>query len=290
LVPVYCDFSEADIRFLMDEKRKAIRRNPPWFARVQGNVVKLFRTGCERPPHIKRHREPVGPWSHQSRMNLLRKLNVMDYEKIPASLFVTLTYPDGVDKMPYRERSKHRAVFARHVETYFRRPIPMVWRIEWEERKSGEYTGKLAPHFHVMMFNVRRIPWQLVREWWRASIGAGYGPLKTWLKHVYGQDGALRYLSKYVSKYRSLDLTAYHNSGIEFGRHWGILRPALIPLCPVMVERQLTAREIKIVRQWAYSRWDSYDPESGGGFTVLGPELAKSFAGFLNSSGQKASA
>jgi hypothetical protein len=288
LVPAYCDFSEADIKFLLDEKKLERRRNPLWFARIQGNVVKLYRVGCERPPHVKKPREAIGQWSYQSRMNLLRKLNVMDYSRVGPSVFLTLTYPDEFAKIPYTLRSKHRAYFALQMERHFGRVCPAVWRIEWEERKSGRYTGKLAPHFHLMVFGVSEISRGLVRHWWRRALKRYRGPLVVHSKPIYSEDGALRYLSKYVSKYVPLDLCAYHNSGFEFGRHWGILRPEHIPICPVTVERQLTEREIKIVRQWAYGRWDTYDPENGGGFTVLGPDLAKSFAGFLNSSGQRA--
>ena len=170
---------------------------------------------------------------------MLRFLNKIDYSKIGASLFVTLTYPDHVRREDYRLRSIDRAVFLRHVERELGCKVACVWRIEWEERKSGAYTGKLAPHFHLMLTGVEYLAWQFVRERWRETIRSGEGPLVTEVKRIYNEDGACRYLSKYVSKYRSLDISAYHNSGLKFGRHWGVCRRELIPLCPVVVQRNL---------------------------------------------------
>jgi len=260
-----------------------------WTALVQGNVVQFARTGCFKPEHIKHERGAIGPWSQQSRMKMLRFLNRIDYARIGPSLFLTLTYPDRAMKIPYKQRTMQRSVFMRHIETHLGQRVPSIWRVEWEERKSGQYTGNLAPHFHLMLFGVQWLPWQRVRNWWRRSIQAGKGPLVTEVKRIYNEDGACRYLSKYVSKYRSLDISSYLNSGLEFGRHWGVTRRELIPLCPVTVERELTADEVERVRAFAVARWRWYDPQTCGGFTLLSPHLAKSFAAFLLSSGRRAS-
>jgi len=267
-----------------EEMRRHRGGNPTWRVEIRGTLVHFFRVGCEAPLQIKCKREAIGPWSQQSRSKLLRYLNKIDYGRIPSSVFVTLTYPDHVVPETYRERSQHRAVWVRYLEENLQRPVPIVWRIEWEERKSGAYTGKLAPHFHLMVFGVRFIDHENVREWWRKAIKAGEGPLITEVKAIYNEDGACRYLSKYVSKYRSLDISTYHNSGLKFGRHWGILRKELIPLCPVAVERSLDDAEAKIVRQFKAARSKWYDAETGGGYYLLGKEHAKRFAAWLKAS------
>ncbi len=172
----------------------------------------------------------------------------------------------------------------RFVEKHLGRHVAAVWRIEWEERQSGKYTGKLAPHFHLMLFGVEYLGWQKVREWWRRALRAGDGPLVTEVKRIYNEDGACRYLSKYVSKYRSLDISAYHNSSLKFGRHWGILRKELIPRCPVVVDRVLTDQEAQMVRDFGAMRWKDYDAAVGHGFTLLGKRYADGFAKSLNGS------
>lgn len=273
-----------EAKCFLEEMRRHRAANLTWRAAVQGNVVRVYRIGCPAPETNRKGKKPIGVWTHQSRMKLLRFLNKIDYSKIGSSLFVTLTYPDHVRREEYRLRSRDRYVFLRSLESYLGCHAACVWRIEWEERKSGAYTGMLAPHFHLMIFGVPFLPWQKVREWWRQAIGAGEGPLVTDVKRIYNENGACRYLSKYVSKYLPLDIGVYHNSGLQFGRHWGVTRKELIPLCPIAAERQLTDDEIKIVRKFAAARWTHYNAESGGGYTVLGEKLAKSFTAFLKRS------
>jgi len=221
-----------------------------WTARVQGRCVEISQRGFTPLPCTKEHGDVIGPWSRESRMRLLRYLNQIDYGKLPPGVFVTLTYPDHVLRTTYKQRSVDRAVWIRYVEKNLGRHVPAIWRIEWEERKSGMYTGKLAPHFHLMLFGVEEKWKAWGRDWWRKTIKSGPGPLVTECKSIYNQDGACRYLSKYVSKYRSLDIAVYHNSQIEFGRHWGVLREKEIPLCPVTVERELTPGE----QEWAFKQ------------------------------------
>ncbi len=32
------------------------------------------------------------------------------------------------------------------------RKVPAVWRLEFQDRKSGVNEGRIAPHFHVLLF------------------------------------------------------------------------------------------------------------------------------------------
>ena len=255
---------------------------PTWHTEIQGSVCRFFRMGVKVPLRPDSERKIIGIWSMQSRMRLLRLLNKIDYPMLGPSVFVTLTYPDRVQVEGYGERSQHRAVFLRYVEKYLSRNVACIWRIEWEERKSGAYTGKLAPHFHLMLLNVPFLPHERVREWWRQAIQAGDGPLVSEVKRIKNVNGVARYLSKYVSKYRSLDISTYHNSPIKFGRHWGVCRPELVPLCPVRVARQLTKEEVAQIQAFARRRWPMYDENGSGGFTLLGEKFAKRFGKWLD--------
>lgn len=285
LVLANLDLTHEEAAIVREFWKAARASHPSWHVCIQGNVVEFFRTGCKAPEHICRDKSAIGPWSKQSRMKLLRLLNRIDYGKVGGSLFVTLTYPDRVMRTEYRERTQDRNVFLRYVEKHLGQKVSGIWRIEWEQRKSGEYTGLLAPHFHLMLFGVEFLAWQKVREWWRKSTRAGDGPLVTEVKRIYNEDGACRYLSKYVSKYRSLDISAYLNSAVKFGRHWGCCRREGIPMMPVVLEHTLTDFEIEKVKAFAWSRWKDYDRENGGGFTLLDGHLAKTFAAFFNWSG-----
>lgn len=281
---VFDDFTYSEEALTEDERALlfAPLQEVEWHASIQGTTVQFSRTGCSFPPHIHEKRDAIGIWSWQSRMKLLRYLNRIDYTKIGPSLFVTLTYPDHIRRNEYKDRSVDRAVFMRYVEKHFGKPVPTIWRIEWEERKSGAYTGKLAPHFHLMLFGVQFLAWQKVRKMWRQTISSGDGALVTHVKRIYNQDGACRYLSKYVSKYRSLDITAYHNSPLKFGRHWGILRKDMIQMAPERVGRVLSRSEIEMVQEYARRRWTSYDASVDGGFTLLGARYANAFAKSLS--------
>jgi len=249
-----------------------------WHVSIQGRLVQFYRSGVEMPHREKLRRDAIGPWSMQSRMRLQKLLNTVDSSKVNPAVFITLTYPDHVRRLEYKERSVDRAKFWRYVESYLGRNVPAFWRIEWEERKSGAYTGKLAPHFHLMAFGVPFLPWQDVREWWRKSIGAGDGPLSTEVKRIKGVDAVSRYVSKYVSKYRSLDISTYHNSGIKFGRHWGVLRPEMVPYAPVVLERLMTTKEIDRVQRYAQSKWSWYDKDLNGGYSLFGKKWADNLA------------
>ena len=227
-------------------------------------------------------RGKVGQLSRESRMRLLRFLNQIAWEQISGSLFVTLTYPDEIQHTDYSRHATDRYLFLRYMEKHLGRENPVLWRLEWQPRKTGARVGELMPHYHLLVFGVSWLPQKVVREWWRSAIGAGDGPLVTDVRRVTGVDGACRYLAKYVSKSCPLDIAAYHNSGINFGRHWGVTRKHLVPMCPVDVCRQLTDFELSRMQGLAEEMWSAYRPESSGGFTLLGEpeaEFAKKIGG-----------
>jgi hypothetical protein len=68
--------------------------------------------------------------------------------------FVTLTYPD--------EFPLYREDYKRHLETFFDRlqrrwpGTSVIWKLEFQERKSGNNKGKIAPHYHLFLYGV---PW-----------------------------------------------------------------------------------------------------------------------------------
>jgi hypothetical protein len=70
---------------------------------------------------------------------------------------VTLTLPDDVY---YPVVSEFAVRAKRWLDAFFKRlsrACPTAagfWRIEWQDRKSGEHVGKLFPHFHLLLWGL----------------------------------------------------------------------------------------------------------------------------------------
>jgi len=195
-----------------------------WSIRIQGTCIEVrqHKTFSTIPPDTKR--KGITMFSDSSRMRFLRFLNKVAWLNVGKSSFITVTYPDDVSKSTYKERSKHRYLFLRHLERLTKKRIPTIWRCEWKERLSGALTGTRQPHFHFMCIDIPFIKATAIREAWRSAIGYGPGPLMTDVKGITAAQGALRYLAKYISKEGSLDIPAYRNSELNLGRAWGVTR------------------------------------------------------------------
>jgi hypothetical protein len=65
-------------------------------------------------------------------------------------VFVTLTYPDDFPVTPERWRRDLAALWRR-----IRRQWPetaAIWKKEFKRRKSGVNVGKVAPHYHMLLW------------------------------------------------------------------------------------------------------------------------------------------
>lgn len=251
-----------------------------WTIHVQGRCTEVRRVLCNFTTFKQTSRGVPGMLSQQSRMRLLKLINRIDHDKYFYNLFVTVTYPPNGNYSDHKERSKHRYLFMRSVESHLGRPCPSLWRQEWKVRQSGDDYGCLVPHFHLMIFGVQFIPHRKINQWWKTASGAS-GYVRTDVRRVQGSESAGRYLAKYVSKPdASLVISAYRNNP-SFGRAWGITRPELIPFHPVLADRQLTDAEIDFLKSLQSERSLNYDEFDGGGFTVFSPEFAADVADFL---------
>jgi len=207
--------------------------------------------------------------SNQSRLNLLRKLAVWDWDTIEWSLFVTLTYPDE-RAMPIRdERNKQRYVFHRKLETELGRPVQCLWRVEYEFRKTGQHKGKPCPHWHLLLPCTRYICKQDVNRWWKRTIDwDGYARTET--VSASRAEGAAMYIGKYLSKESSsasLVYAAYHN---DSGRPWGILREELIPVCFKSGIERLTDGQTQFILEFAEQFLYGVDSRVSTSFHLVG--------------------
>jgi hypothetical protein len=91
-----------------------------------------------------------------SRRRMLDRLNQVS---VAADMpdFVTLTFPDNCFEDSITSFSKTAKL---HIDTFLkrlRRACPSacgIWRMEFKARKSGEYEGKLFPHFHLLVWGL----------------------------------------------------------------------------------------------------------------------------------------
>jgi hypothetical protein len=167
----------------------------------------------------------VFEFSKKSRWRLMQTLGKIQKSLIP--LFITLTYPDNFpDK---------KEVWRKHINTlgkrFTRRGWSAIVRKEFKRRLSGENAGKLAPHFHLLVWGASLaemrsflpVAWyEIVNSGDEKHLEAGIGveEIKTW-------NGVLYYVSKYMAKVTEDDLKAEFPEGV--GRFWSYINFDLIP-------------------------------------------------------------
>jgi hypothetical protein len=100
-------------------------------------------------------RGEIGHFTDASRRRMLACLAKIENDQVP--WFVTCTYPDEFDKFAlYREEYKrHLELLCKRIERRFP-GSSCLWKLEFMPRKSGVNKGKIAPHYHIFLFNV---PW-----------------------------------------------------------------------------------------------------------------------------------
>lgn len=93
-------------------------------------------------------RGKIKGFSRASRSRLLKAVGRLKQNELP--VFVTLTYPDDFPVTPKRWRRDLAALWRR-----IRRQWPeaaAIWKKEFKRRKSGVNVGKVAPHYHKLLW------------------------------------------------------------------------------------------------------------------------------------------
>ena len=177
------------------------------------NVIKFKRCGSRPLPTRGVRGDAVG-FSASSRRRMISKLNELRWPDTSCH-FVTLTYPDafpGDWQAVKRDLSRIKKRMKRRYDG-----LGVFWRVELVPRQTGLNRGKIAPHFHLIIFGAPTGFEKILTEQWHAVAGAGdpnhliYG---TDVKQVNDRRMAQWYISKYMSKDDSIEL-------IKFGRIWG---------------------------------------------------------------------
>lgn len=216
----------------------------------QGNLIQLkhYHKVPEKMPTVRRGE--VRDFTPAARLRMLKMLARMDWGKIADSQFVTLTYPDANWEAPYQGRTQQRSQFIRWAESEMGKPTPMLWRIEWKARKSGERIGEVAPHIHFVMLGADGIDPVGVNKTWTKIIGANQF-VQTDVETCDRSKAPAMYVAKYAAKASSplLDNGAYLNNST--GRHWGVTRKNMIPFHPERRSEKLGTDQVEMMRDIA---------------------------------------
>ena len=217
-------------------------------------------------------RGEVTRFSEDSKRRLMHLLNKVQRD-VTLVNFVTLTFPD--EYYPYNTEPEDWKERLRLFEFRFRRAFPggsFVWRLEVEDRKSGEHIGEFFPHFHLLVFGVSLVELRpFVAENWYEIAGCGNQEHFRVHRHekavtpVYSRRGVMSYAAKAVGTVMSRELSkSLQAKGENVGRWWGIaVRKVFETFLAVAEEFDITDGDAvslmrtfrKYIRSQVLNRW-----------------------------------
>lgn len=200
---------------------------------------------------------------------MLKYVATIDYDTIPKSVFVTLTYPDARLYRDYTVRTRDRSEFIRKVEKHLGHQACGMWKTDWMPRKDGKYKGQEMPHHHMLLFGVRYIHYENINLMWQDVIQY-HGYVRTEIKRTRGEKQTAYYASKYIGKVRNCSLVNAVQLRKPDGRHWGYNRPELIPRHEEEWIEEPTEEQIAYVLHVARMSYPAGDFREGESLTLLG--------------------
>lgn len=241
---------------------------------LSGNLLTWqVKNGQSKIPSTK-GRGNVIEFSRASRLRMLKFVARIDWEKLGNGVFLTLTYPDEVERTNSKQLGQDRYLIHRAIELEVGHHTPALWRMEWQARKSGPKTNYLYPHYHLLLFREQFISADRIREMWQGVIHSTVTP-RINIEAMTTSKHAAKYVSKYAAKSSdNLVIAAYHNNAVS-GRQWGILRKELIPMCDEMFAIRKESATLKALREHILVTILGRSRESATSFTVLGDNAEK---------------
>ena len=179
-------------------------------------VVELGKLQARQGKKREAKRGEITAFSKHSRRRVLRLVATL--KRTEVSMFVTMTYPDEFERDPKAVKS--------HLDNFFKRLLRkcpdaiVIWRMEPKRRKSGNNIGEIAPHFHLLIWNV---DYKTLREWiplnWFQVVGSGdekHLDAGTSVERVRSSKGVMYYTAKYICKSDNYIMPGW-------GRYWGVV-------------------------------------------------------------------
>lgn len=217
-------------------------------------------------------RGQVRGFSKASRKRLIEKMAAI---RQPGKMtFLTLTYPDAFPIGCVADWKADQEAFFMAL----RRRVPdvrAIWRMELNDRKSGENRGLIAPHWHLMAFTAAEIPPdvldELRKDWHRIAGNADENHLEHGFHTapVRSRRHAMAYVSKYIAK--------GEGDRYAVGRRWGMIGSFDTSPSQEVFITAAEARELRrIFRSWLKARGQGRFARTltrignGCGFTIFG--------------------
>lgn len=226
--------------------------------------------------HFKRRpkkRKEVGHFTRATRLRMIKKVATINWEETPNAHFLTLTYPDHYHDSHYYQRSMHRALFHRSMESHYGKHLSALWRVEFKNRLTGKYVGELAPHLHMIYFREKHISNMTANDLWCKAIGWD-DYVNTCVKKMTNPRQVGFYVSKYLGKTDCILGNASYRSKEAMGRQWGVLRKTEFPQAECRVGRFQDSWFLDQCREHCLTGYTPINEWGNESFTIIG-EKAK---------------
>lgn len=201
-------------------------------------------------------------FSRKSRKRLLEKVAMV--RDVSGGHFVRLSYPDEV--LPRDPKQVKRDIANLRKRLKRRYPdMGGLWRMEFQDRKSGKHFGQLHPHFHLPIFGIddNDVTWRLwLRDAWYEIVGSGLEKHRLNGTHsapIKNRRHAMAYAAKYAAKESGTLFDRETGEILEVGRFWASFgKLDLSPSVIVRVTYQEFLELRRLVRGWMKSRNRKY--------------------------------
>jgi hypothetical protein len=190
-------------------------------------------------------RGKCGRFGGASRRRLLRMVAKVRRDRAPYMLH--LTYPDCFPVDPERWKRDRKCFEDRLLRRF--PAISDIWRLELQTRKSGENAGKVAPHYHMMLWGLPGPSLELyglISRLWYEVVGSGdldHLLAGTRLERVRSWRGVMSYCAKYLSKEAEACGEYAH-----VGRWWGVRGAESLPWADCVRYPLTYAEACRVVR------------------------------------------
>ncbi len=203
----------------------------------EGASLASLKIGHDRIRHLgckPARRGSVVRFSPGSRRRLMFAFAKIRRDSVP--MFVTLTYPDNFPAEPSQWKTDFQTLWKRITRRW--PGAACMWRLELKRRKSGVNAGKVAPHYHLMLWGVPYDECMKVRHdgsrWfakaWYQVVDSGdqqHLAAGVRVEKLRSMEGGFAYASKYLGKDEEAVGIA---SGLAIGRFWGVKGRKYLPL------------------------------------------------------------
>lgn len=247
---------------------------------IHADLVKI-RANNSPPPHSKHERGEVTGFSNRSRKRMLETL--ASISEVP-DIFCTLTWSDDVATLNREHFKRHFEVFRKWLEYHYD-GIKAIWRVEIEERKSGDLIGSPLPHMHLLIWlppmskeerdllledkgAVWRKRWHEILQSQNDFHLSDYG---LQIETIKSRRHSYYYASKYVGKHKE--------DNFAVGRRWGRIGELdTLPRYSIELSRQEFIELKRLIISYARRVQTRADYKTGETRTFRSHKVANKFA------------